>query len=374
MDASTLGTAAQQITTPMALAAVVLMLAAPIIQQILKRRGKPNRDTRLVLRGVFILGLVFGLLAFASYLYGQFIHREIRVSGAVRDEAGAGIAAARVAIDGRDSGSTDAQGDFAFTIPASRSADSYTVRIFREGYSPETVSISGANPPPLSVVLKRPPLRLDGALNLASSMVVRHYLGVPSIEVALSYSNPLSTELLFTDIGVTLESPAGRAIPMMMEGVSVIPGRFDPPLTQWNLAPNGNFTIDHFFFNPDAEFFTLQQRVFTELAPHSAAATAPNPQAVYLGAETVSTLRQYMNAHFIWTPGTWKVKAHARARGQYIVSASTFVLDQADVDKMRAIANFYPSALGVAPNWRFWGTADANPVLTVSLGGSSSSQ
>ena len=43
------------------------------------------------------------------------------------------------------------------------------------------------------------------------------------------------------------------------------------------------------------------------------------------------------------------------------------VLDEADVRRMRAIADFYPSALGVAPNWRFWGTADANPIVSVAL-------
>ena len=56
---TTLGAAAQHITTPMALAAAVLMLGVPLVQQVLKRRGRPNRDTKLVLRGIFILGLVF---------------------------------------------------------------------------------------------------------------------------------------------------------------------------------------------------------------------------------------------------------------------------------------------------------------------------
>ena len=367
MSLTTLGAAAQHITTPMALAAAVLMLGVPLVQQVLKRRGRPNRDTKLVLRGIFILGLVFGVLATGSYLYGQSAQREIRISGAVRDEAGAGIESARVAIDGRDSGTTGPDGAFAFTIPASRSANQYVLRVFKEGYAPGVVTVSGTNPQPVSVELKRPEVSLDGVLGLPSSMSVRHYLGVPSLEVALTYTNPLPTDLHLSDIGVTLVSPAGKAIPMTMEATAVVQGRLEQPMTQWNLLPNSTFSSDYFYFNADAEFLSLQQRIFNELAPKSAGMTAPNTQASLLEPATVSDLRSYMGAHFIWTAGIWKVKAHARAKGRPLEAVATFTLEEAEVQRMRAIADYYPAALGVAPIWRFWGSADANPVLSVAL-------
>lgn len=355
-------------STPLALAALVLLLGAPLLREILRRKGRSTKDSAAIIRYGFLLGGVFGVLAIASVLYSQSQFTEIRISGTVRGASGAGLAQVRVNVDGADSGVTDGDGRFAFTLPAARASSHYTVNFYREGFEPLAVKAEGRHPAALSVVLDKAALATGNIIALPPTLVVRHNLGVPSLELALTFNNPQATEITLTDIGVTLVSPEGNTVPMLMEGLSLMPGQFLQPLPMWKLEAGGSAHITYFYFNANPQFLALHQRVFAELAPHAAAITQPDPTARLLSDALVQDLRAYMQSQFIWTPGTWEIRAHARSAGLPLEARASFTLSEAAVARMAAIANYYPAALGVAPNWRFWETTDAGPVVVVGLG------
>lgn len=51
----------QHVKTPLALAALVFLLGAPLLRQVLARKGRPNDDTKAIIRYGFILGVVWGV-------------------------------------------------------------------------------------------------------------------------------------------------------------------------------------------------------------------------------------------------------------------------------------------------------------------------
>ena len=74
-----------------------------------------------------------------------------------------------------------------------------------------------------------------------------------------------------------------------------------------------------------------------------------------------------MESLFIWVPGTWEVRAEAQAGGRPLQARAHFQLTKEAVGRMKAMAQYYPAALGVAPAWRFWANNDAQPLATVEL-------
>jgi hypothetical protein len=357
----------QYIRTPLALAALILLLGTPIVRQIVGRKGKSNADTQAVLRYGFILGLVFGVLAIAAFVYTATFNREIRISGIVRDETGAGLPFVTVRIAGRDGGVTDDGGNFAFTIPDARAADEYTADVFHEGFLIEHVTLKGRYPQPASVMLRRTPVQMDHILVLPSGLTLRHNLGVPQVEIALSYANPFPNSITLTNIGVTLLSPSGQPIPMLMEAVSLAPGQYGPPLPIWKLDKGDSTTVGYSFFNTNPGFMELEQKVYGELGPKQFTIKGPDPTATLLSQGLVQELRDYMQSQFVWVPGKWEIRATCKVEGHELKTAATFTLSDVEVERMKAITKYYPAALGVAPAWRFWQTADADPVVNVLL-------
>lgn len=220
-------------------------------------------------------------------MYTAGFTREIRISGIVRDENGAGLPFAAVRIAGRDGDVTDDAGSFAFTIPDSRAAYKYVADVFREGYVLEHVTFTGRYPQPVSVVLKKVPVALDNVIQLPSAMIVRHNLGVPNVEISITFTNPFPKDVTLSDIGVTPVKPDGSPVPMLMEGVSIAPGQYGPPLPIWKLEKGTSVSITYSFFNANPRFMELQQKVYLELAPKQFTVTGPDATAKLLSDRLV---------------------------------------------------------------------------------------
>lgn len=357
----------QQIRTPLGLAALVCLLGAPILRQVLRRQGKPNADTRAVIRYGFILGLTLGVLSIAAFVITATFVREIRISGTVRDESGAGLPFVSIRIAGRDGGITDDGGNFAFTIPDSRASDQYVAEVFRENYVLERVPLEGRYPQPISVVLKKVPVSTDNVIALPTRMIVRHNLGVPQVEIGITFTNPFPRPVTLNAISVTLVDPKATSIPMLMEALSLGPGSYLQPLPTWKLERGDSATITYSFFNANPQFLELHQKVFAEVAPKQASLTTPDPDAKFLSDALVQQLRDYMASQFVWTPGTWEIRVTANIEGQTLEAVAKFTLSDADVAKMKAIVEYYPAGLGVFPAWRFWEGAGVKPSVDVAL-------
>ena len=121
------------------------------------------------------------------------------------------------------------------------------------------------------------------------------------------------------------------------------------------------------FFNGDASFVLLQGKVFKEAAPTQAAHPYPDPKVNILSTDLAKELRDYMDSHFIWEAGTWKIMASCQIQGRETNATATFVLSASDVQTMKNISKYYATGIGVGSNWRNLPTDDANPIKMVQL-------
>lgn len=357
----------RSIRTPLGLAALALLVGAPLLRQILLRKGRPNADTQSIVRYAFIVGLVFGVLAIISSIYSDSLNREVRISGTVRDESGVGVPFAAVGVPGKDGGVTNDTGTFAFTIAGARAASEYQLEAFKEGYEIGHATAAGTHPDPVSITLKRIDYPPEAVVRLPATLALRHNLGVPQVEIALVYTNPYPRKVVIEDLSLALNAPAGTPIPMLLEGISVAPNVWGPPLPLWELEKSQNAVITYSFFNTDADFLQLQQRVMNEVLPQQANIKGPDPTARILSDPLVKDLRAHLASRFIYAAGTWQFTLRYRLEGRSIERKATFALTNDNIAKMRAIGKYYQAGLGVLPIWRFWQSEDANPAVFVHL-------
>lgn len=357
----------RSVRTPLGLAALALLLGAPLLRQVLLRRGKPSEDSKAIVRNVFIFGLVVSVLAISSTVYSDWLNREVRISGLVRDETGAGVPFASVLVPGRDGGTTQADGSFAFTVAGARAANTYGLEVSKEGFEPASVTLQGSHPDPISVILKRITFSNDAIVRLPDNITLRHNLGLPQVELAIFYANPYPKKIAFQDISLTLTSPTGTVIPMRLELIMLAPGAPGPPLNSWEVDRGTTSTVTYSFFNEDVDFVQLQQRVFDEIAPQQSSIKGPDPTVRLLSDGLVKNLRDHFTTHFVYAPGKWLATLHYRVDGRSVDRHASFKLAEETIVKMRAIEKYYSSGLGVVPNWRFWQSEDANPTVVAAL-------
>lgn len=293
MNASGITQVIESVRTPLALAALVLLLGAALLRQILTRKGHPNEDTKAIVRYGFILGLVFGVLAIGSFVYSESINREIRISGIVEDESGAGIPNASVRIAGRGGGVADAEGNVAFTIPASRAARDYSMQVSAPSYQMAEIALKGRDPQPFTVVLKKQAVSVANALALPAEMTVLHWLGVPEIWLPLTFTNPFPDTTKVTDITISVVPPSGSTILLTMNAI-MVPGQLpQPPLPLLSLNKGDQITFIYDFFDGDSTFQVILQKVGQEVAPKQSTYLYPDPKANILSPSLVKELRSY---------------------------------------------------------------------------------
>uniref|UniRef100_I2PZ33 Uncharacterized protein n=1 Tax=Desulfovibrio sp. U5L TaxID=596152 RepID=I2PZ33_9BACT len=357
----------QQVRTPLALSALALLVAAPILKTILEKKDKPNEDTKSIIRYLFITGLVFGVLAI--FVYWQSIPEEIRVSGSVRDQqTGAALQFVDVHIPGCGGGQTKSNGDFEFTIPDSRAADEYVADIYLADYDPQRIILKGRYPKPISVTLKKSVVDYSNIIQLPNNILIGHHLGIPLVQANIVFANPFSKEIQISDIEMTITKPDGSNIPMSMDRMSVIPGQWAMPLPVWTLRKNVSDKITYIFFSGDnVLFINLQQKVANELNKLQNPVYHPDQNLSLISDETVQELKRFMLSQFIWIAGDWKITVSCKVNGMDSNCAAKFYVSEDMISKMKAIANYYPSAIGVIPGWSTWSSTIANPIATVDL-------
>ncbi|MFN0012151.1 MAG: hypothetical protein ACKVS8_10975 [Phycisphaerales bacterium] len=147
------------VTTPLALAALLLFVVAGILRAAFKSNPKPvtGPTLKLMLQYRFILAIALSVMANAAFLITAASRREIRLSGTVDDDTGAMVAGAFVDIAGRGGARTDERGQFVLVVPDVWASDRYDAKVYRDGHPPVGAVFTGRRPEPLRITLRRPP-------------------------------------------------------------------------------------------------------------------------------------------------------------------------------------------------------------------------
>jgi hypothetical protein len=351
-----------QVTTPLALAALILLLGAGTLRLLLK--SKPNPVAKSIVRWGFIVSLVFGVLAIASFflIESQSLGSELRFAGTVRDSSGSGLEGVSVTVTGCASGVTGLGGNFELTIPGSRKAKTYEVVISHPGWQKVVKTIEGPRPGPLSVSLERSQLAVDSVISVTAPIVLTHYLGQPQLTIPLTLRNSAPRAAEATLLAAVVESPAGQRRELTFTGYG------SENAVQW-VAETGPFLVkpgaawsrNVGFANFELGGDALVQRAQEELGGAKAG------EAKVLPAELVQQLTTLMERRLIWTPGEWKLHLACSLDGARYERVMGFTLSAEDVARMRAVAKYYPSGAGVLRSNMFPVFSDANPTLQVTV-------
>lgn len=353
------------VTTPLALAALCLMLGTGLLKVISK--AKPNPALQLSIHWGFILALTLGVLANVSFVFMAGFGREIRIAGTVRDDSGKPVSRAIVDVAGRGRGITDDYGGFEFSIPDSRKANEYEVVVSLAGHSPERRTLQGPRPDTMvSVTLKRQVLKAEELIGKPDSLMISHYLGMPQMDVSLSFQNPLPEKIRLENIAVSVVSPDGQTMALPMQGTYAPMGNqfVHGAMRVLELDKDRPWKLGYSFYAGDQGVNPLLNRVQTEV---SVITSTPAPGQRILSQSLAKELEEFMERKLIWKAGEWRLTVEAAVEGRIHARSFRFNLAPDDVARMKALARYYPTGAGVLPVVRLPQFADATASVTVTL-------
>lgn len=336
-----------KIGTPLALAALALMLASGLLKAVAKNK-KSGPVLKLMVHWVFITALVLGVLANFSYLLVASYGREVRIAGTVHDENDKGLDRAIIDIPGRGRAATREDGTFELTIPDSRTANEYQITVSLPGYESQHLKLKGPRPhDTVDATLKRPVLKAEALIQKPGRLLVSHYLGLPQVDINLMMRDPLPDTVQVEQLSLSVVSPEGKKSTLTGIGTySTMGNQFGGgPLPMFVLTPNQEFQLGYAFFGPDFTVDYLAQKAQLELNAN------PNrlPQVgVRMFSEgLVKEFTEFMNSHFFWHEGEWKLVIGCSVGSQPFSREFKFELTPAQIQNMKAVSRYYEFGFGI---------------------------
>jgi Carboxypeptidase regulatory-like domain len=358
---------ANQITTPLALAALCLLLGTGFLKTVSK--AKSTAALKMTIRWGFILSIVLGVLANAAYLVIASFGREVRLAGTVRDDTEKPVPDARVDLGGKKGRTiTDDDGGFELNIPDSRIAPKYKLVVTADGFEPASTNITGPRPKDeVEIVLHRPVFSAKDFVSIETTGAAKHYLGDPQFDLIVDLSNPYPHKIILENILLTLTSPTQKVTPIRLQGTFIPPGGSIMPtmLSAVPLDKGQIWSLGLSFANLDQSLGPELQRLQQEVP--SLNGITPSPDTKIYSDALVKDLSNFMKDRMIWVAGQWKGKLAWSINGKAYEREFGFSLSGDTVFSMDAITNYYGSGFGVIPILSFTQAGLANPVALVQI-------
>ncbi len=203
-------------------------------------------------------------------------------------------------------------------------------------------------------------------LTLGPQALIAHYTGTPEVVTGLYFVNDASWQATFTGFSMTAISPEGKRLPLATANI-VLNGSPVPPLFSVNVTNREPQYYDYSFFQFGAEFSALQQQIGDFHVPRMSAISYADPDREIIPAELVEKARSQMQRLFPWTPGVWKLELAYMIDGKPRTTTRTFDLTEDQVEKMKHIADLYPTGIGLLQPWKYMPARDAVPTVVVQL-------
>lgn len=367
-----MGDVIKTVTTPLALAALLLLVAAGVLRALFKANPKAatSANTKLMMHYGFVLAITLSVMANAAFLVSASFRREIRLSGTVDDDSGKVVENAFIDVAGRGGARTDDRGQFVLVVPDVWASDHYEAKVYRNGYPPTEVVFMGRRPEPIRVTLKRPPLVSTSIMRFEPQAFVSHYLGQPRVEVGITFLNPSPGPILLEDITLSLLGPDGARVPLIVEGVVDPMSRMVMPMqiTTLDLRPSHEFPLRYSAVRIDQSWIN-EITSLSATVPRWDQIGPPDPAKRHVPKATADALRALATSRMVWKPGTWKLECAAKVGSQTLAATASFPLSEAMVAEMNAVQRHYESGIGVmaAPAFMYWQGDGVKPMQEVRL-------
>jgi hypothetical protein len=355
------------ITTPLALAALALLVISGILKLVVPKAKQ--EDLRLLINWSFGIAIILGILADISFLVIASFSREVRIAGLVDDDQGNPLGMAVVEIPGCGRGITDDYGSFEFSIPDSRAnRNSYEVITHLEGYKSDTQTLQGPRPNKyLTIKLQHPVLTADALIQTPTQCGIGHYLGRPEVGIWLAFYNPLPHTIAISDVSLSVVDPHGKLIHLQMQGTYQPPANqlVLQPLAPFQLTKGQSFAIGYSFFDQ----YALQTALvlLQEAQSQFPGTSMPYAGQVIYSDELVKKLTDFMNQQWFWEAGDWQIIMGCKAEGLDYSRTFKFSVADGDIERMKAISRYYKSGYGILSALRYANLPDAASYVTANV-------
>ena len=353
------------ITTPLALAALCLLLGSGLLKVVLKQ--KSSTQSKMIVRYGFIFAISLSILANVAFVYTSRLASEVVITGSVRNEEGHYLPRVVLDIAGKSRGITDDNGAFAMVIPYSRSDSSYRIDASGQGYSLTSVGCDAANRNKVTIIMKRPQLSADVLLAFSGDVLVSHFLGSPQVDIPVTFRNPTSETVQISAITVKLQGILGAGKTLSMVNSYIQGGPLQPPLTIVTLKAGDSFSNISAFADIDQE--TIQQSAM--LRQRLTMNQSYIQYGARIGVDVIDTdlehqIKSAVNKRWFWKPGQYSLTISFVANGAKYEIMKHFTLDTNQVDEMKAILSYYKEGFGLIYGVHLVQIANARPSLYLS--------
>lgn len=351
------------VTTPLALAALGLLLGAGIVRLIL--RNKESRTGKMTVQYGFWLAVILSVLANVVFAYQKSLETESLITGVVQSDSGDYLPYAIVDVRGAARAITDDNGAFSMSIPRSRIEDEYELDVSVAGYEQKTVIVKSSERS-VKITLSSKQLVVEEFLSVSSSVAIAHYIGLPQIDLQITMSNPTDNEIAVTDIALSLlrkEPREQRTLAFQSvyldSRIMAYMDAFEP-----TRIPSGESRrAFHVFVPPNHEVSFFVQRFRSRLAELGIASFQLERRII--SDDEAASLKEDMDARWFWYPGHYEIIFSCTANGKRYQVTGSFQLLEHDIDAMKNISKYYTSGFGLLYGSHLSYIRDARPGLIV---------
>ena len=351
------------VTTPLALAALGLLLGAGIVRLIL--RNKESRIGKTTVQYGFWLAVILSVLANLVFAYQKSLETESLITGVVQSDNGDYLPHAIVDVRGTARDITDDNGAFSMSIPRSRMEDEYELDVSKTGYEQKTVVVKSSDRS-VKITLSLKQLVVEEFLSISSSVAIAHYLGLPQIDLQITMSNPTSNEIAVTDITLSLLRKTPREQRMLAFQSFYLDSRimaymdaFEPT----RISSGEARRAFHVFVPPNHEVSRFVHHISSRVAELGIANFRLEERII--SDDEAASLKEDMEARWFWYPGHYEIVLSCTANGERYQVTGSFQLLEDDIDAMKNISKYYASGFGILYGSHLPYIRDARPGFIV---------
>lgn len=340
------------VTTPLALAALVVLVLGGLLSQTRGRRAADGGRTNTY---VFVIVLVVSLAANVVYLIQMFLFSEALLIGSVRGKDAA-IGRAYVDVLGVGRTASNDDGSFQISIPYSRQSKDYTIDVTAAGHRPWHDRVAGPRPQPVEVHLAEKGTGLGASLSPSRDILVTQNVGDPLLFWRFTLVNEIGKDLKIEELRLSVRrgDEQRRFNPAMVQlGANTPP---QPLAGPFPILPGAPVDVT-FLFVPNGLAIQNLLMSLAKLDPEQSALLCREgkpPSPVF-----VDRFERFFDGAFFWKSGDYDLEVQAKVNGEWSTSRQRFSLsgdEAASLERARGLLKTCGGIWSNPGNWSsiFW--------------------
>lgn len=335
------------VTTPLALAALCLLLGSGLLKILLKQRS--SAIGKLIVRYGFLLAISLIILSDVAFIISSRFSSEVIITGSVRNEDGKYLARVILDIPGKSRSITDDNGAFAMVVPYSRADSTYRIDASLNGYLPTSIFCNSSTRNSISITMKSQLLKSDILLSLSGDILVSHFLGSPQIDIPIKFYNPTSETIQISSINVNVKENNGVNNNLMMVNSYALPGTpLMPPLTLITLKAGESFSTISIFADFNQEIIQRSAKLRQQLTSNPIFfQNGPRLGINVIDNELVNQIKSFAYKNWFWKSSSYSVIISCIVKGFKYELTKNITLTTEQVNKMKAVISYYKEGFGL---------------------------